>query len=99
MIPGINDEMSYAIRVVMNERTLHYNFLWRDEPREDIDHHVRAIAFLALSSNPRDKRELNRAVQRELYREARSWGWRRPTASARFEREPLIDDLTDTRQA
>lgn len=78
-----------------------FPFLWQEMTTREMMDTARGTAFFVLSSaDYQTQRQLYNAVQRELYHEARAWGWRRERNSQRFTPPiPTFDPLDNDEDA
>lgn len=85
--PGPHDELGFVMTAIRKVRAQWYPFLWHDAnwSRRDMMDTARSLPWIILASGEyKTQRDLYNAVQRALYAEARSWGWRRERGASRF---------------
>ena len=85
--PGPHDEIGFVMRAIARVRAQWFPFLWKDPSWSNktmMDTARGTAAIILLEDTYPTQRALYNAVQRALYAEARSWGWRRERNSQRF---------------
>lgn len=80
-----HDELGFVMAAIKRVRKQWFPFLWQEMSTREMMDTARGTAFFVLaSSDYQTQRQLYNAVQRELYAEARAWGWRRERNSQQF---------------